>query len=63
MKFYFLPHKSGMLLLAIKKQNSNFRMKTESEVITMPITTEDSIKMVGSFLGEKEQTLLKEFLN
>jgi hypothetical protein len=63
MKFYFLPHKSGMLLLAIKKQNSTFRMKTESEVITMPITTEDSIKMVGSYLGQEEETLLEKFLN
>ena len=63
MKFYFLPHKSGMLLLAIKKENSTFRMKTTSEVITMPITAEDSIKMVGSYLGQKEESLLKEFLN
>jgi hypothetical protein len=63
MKNYFLPSPQGMILISIDKKESIFRgINPKNSVISVPVSNEDMIPMVGSIMGEKEEKLLKDFI-
>ena len=63
MKYYFLPSPTGMMLITVSKTESIFRCLTPTgKVISSPVSNEDTIPMIGSVMGPKEEKILNDFI-